>query len=562
MQIIDKFLDQLYKKINSQIDKKTNNDNYENNVLEINNILFKYQLKELSINDVFVINLEDALKMGELCIFNFDAREFKDNINIITAYDEIIDKYNTNFEAPQYKSSIKYMENYVKVIDDYLKIKIKEDIKPDSDLLEYFKGNCLQKKIVDDAVFHKLFEGLDLKPEERIKVKKNLGVQNYNLLFNVSSNQIIEKNDDDYPELKEYQEYLKNEKKKCKKVYKLIVNEPIDFDDTKKLSLELSRKYNIDADTITCVINCLYVGKIIKDYKLSAEGKKEELLVKLHDFVYGNDSILDKSESIKEDVKKENLEEAVNFNDTKDTFNEEYQQSILLIEKVKKIITREKRLIERIKDNNSLVDVINDNSIEAVNQKIASVITGLFSETEKLRNFIDVKTIRDVVVGNINQYIEAYEILKKQQRKLQENNKKELVYVIASNKKPYFYNDISKFNDEELDNAKYMLEELKYDDLSDIKCFEVMANYQIYRLSYENMKLSFIKLNDSIYLVLGISIANTKETSVIFSDVKNQIDEIYKEIKTEESLETMLKKQQDNNKIIYTLLNDDEVTND
>lgn len=192
-----------------------------------------------------------------------------------------------------------------------------------------------------------------------------------------------------------------------------------------------------------------------------------------------------------------------------------------------------------------LAQSIDSNDEKAIGYKIVSVLTALYTECEKLKNSNGLKLTHDNALGNIRQYIEAYEVLKGNQKKLLEENSRMVIYLTNKKEVPYIIEDAKKYDEKEKQSLQELLDEVRYGDLSKVKCSEILSNIEVYRVSDEYIKLAFVKLDGDGVMVLNASIINNgdKPSSFVFSNDAKLIENIIKASKEKGKIEKIYAKQ-------------------
>ena len=200
---------------------------------------------------------------------------------------------------------------------------------------------------------------------------------------------------------------------------------------------------------------------------------------------------------------------AVNF--ASNTFKKINDPILAIINEVNQILEKEKRLINKTNEKEFdiyLAQSIDSNDEKAISYKIVSVLTALYSECEKLKNAKGLKLTHDNAVGNIRQYIDAYNVLHETLEKVLNEKMKKVLYLTNKKEYPYILEDAKKYNEMEKNGLYDLLYNLLYEDISKVKCSEILSDLEIYRISNDVIKMAFIKLDNDYLLVLNASIIN------------------------------------------------------
>ena len=329
-------------------------------------------------------------------------------------------------------------------------------------------------------------------------------------------------------ELEKYKNLVENVKSKHQKVYDELNEENLTADEVKDKTDELSKKYKLDEKTLQDVIKAVLLNKELNNENVSLEKIEEINNLKI--------------ELIKEENKKSDLEDAS------------------IINEVNQILEKEKRLINKTNEKEFdiyLAQSIDSNDEKAISYKIVSVLTALYSECEKLKNAKGLKLTHDNAVGNIRQYIDAYNVLHETLEKVLNEKMKKVLYLTNKKEYPYILEDAKKYNETEKNSLYDLLYNLLYEDISKVKCSEILSDLEIYRISNDVIKMAFIKLDNDYLLVLNASIINgdDKTSSFVFSQDVKVIKDVIKMSNDKDKIEKLYKKQAKFRKELWETLN-------
>lgn len=207
--MLDKFLNALQNKILSFENPISDYEEKHNELMEIQNILYKYEVlnNEITLDKLLIFSGEDIKT-----ILNIVLKERSDNFYraflvykpLISSFDALKEKYGENFEAPQYKEAVRWLNELLNKINNYinsyesLNKDYIDNLKEESVLYRkyynMFNGEKLITPIDNFDEFNKLLILLNLNEEEQGQIKMIMGMGNIRLFtgFDEEIEQIIE----------------------------------------------------------------------------------------------------------------------------------------------------------------------------------------------------------------------------------------------------------------------------------------------------------------------------------------------------------------------------------
>lgn len=386
--ILDSFLDGLQKKINSLEEPINKYELNKNDLLEIKNILYKYEIvgNQITLDNLLNFSLDDIR-----CILSIVFGERKDSFlraylvykPLIDTYEAVKDKFGSEFEAPQYKDAVKWLNELVDNINKYIdknndndyidSLKLKEEVY--RKYYNKFNGNSLIEVIDNFDELDLILNELNFNDEEKGKIKKIVGIGNIKLFNggNVLDNNIFNK----------YKIILDDLLFNYKDTYELLKDRDIDFNniDVDYLSVELNRSKK----DIRGALSALWLESEFNNIE------KESL--DLDESLNRLDKIIDFSNVI----------------DKEDDSNKLFIEASMILKNEQELINS----IDEEKFNSYLAQSINSDTEEAVKYQIVSVLLALHGELNKYSNFKDDDMIKTDIANNISEYLEAYKVLKK-----------------------------------------------------------------------------------------------------------------------------------------------------
>ena len=402
MNIVDVFLNAIQNKIKANECNITDYENKKNQILEIKNALYKYDISD---NTITKENLLDFSKEDVSLIFDFLDSEKSEMLiktysiykPLIQTYEKIKAKFSGNFEAPQYNDAIKWMEEmaskitnsvYSSLDSDYI-TKLKEDNDYLNNFYHLFKGNELVSPVDDFKEVNKLLDKLNLNDEEKYELKKLLGIGNIKL----RSNNYSYVNENIFGK---YKAILKGKREKYLDLYNNLKEDNIEYENLDLKSL--INKYNVDVMDLKGALCAIFIERVFDDVNNNSLSVNDAVL-KLEDII----DFSKKEESFEEEI--EEQKEISN--------DEDIKEDPIVLEAID-IIKKEKDLINSV-DEEDYANFLNDQySYEQgeVKYQLVSLLLDLHSSVEKYNKVKEIPTVRNTEINNIKKYIDEYKTLK------------------------------------------------------------------------------------------------------------------------------------------------------
>lgn len=398
MEIVDIFLNTLQNSIDASSTQITEFENSKNEKLQIKNILYAHEIlnNEIKLTDLVSFNDEEIKTIFE-CLDNEKKDILFKTYNVykplVEMYEKIKNKYEGDFEAPQYNEASKWLNDIVDKINYYLKntqnsnAEYIDSLKKEAELYtkyyNLFNGNELVKPVNDLKEFDELLNKLNFNDHEKYEMKKFIGISHIKLLSE-DYNSIMSE------DLEKYKVIIKSKKEKYQETYNLLLKENnlnIETIDT----FSIAEKLNQEEYAVRQALTVIFMEQILDEIK-NKQLKVTKAILKLED-------IIDFSH-------KTNPKEEKNI-------NEDSNQSI--INEAKDILFNEKDLVNSINEeefSKYLAQSINEDTEESIKYQIVSILLALHSELEKYNNVKELEKVKDMVINNIKDYIEAYKTLK------------------------------------------------------------------------------------------------------------------------------------------------------
>ena len=177
----------------------------------------------------------------------------------------------------------------------------------------------------------------------------------------------------------------------------LLKEDNLDFDTT-QIS-DISEKYGLSENDTRQALAIIFMKQVLEKVNKN-DMKVTEAIIKL-------DNIIEFSR----DFIKEEIEEA--NEEPEDSISED--NAIDIIKEAHEILANEKELVNSINEeefSKYLAQSINENTEESIKYQIVSILLALHSELEKYNNIKEIEKLKDMVLTNIKDYIEAYKTLK------------------------------------------------------------------------------------------------------------------------------------------------------
>lgn len=466
MKPIQTLLDELTKRITMTSSLITELKKSKNTVLTIENTLFKYEINTLplKIEDIIKINEQDFNsildEMGENNTADL-IENFSKNKEIIKLYNKIIDSHGNVAEAPQYNEAKADLESLALLISNYLskyKTEQKEHITSLEKVVESynmflnkFKGGSLTEPIFDMITFHDMLNKCGLDLTTKVKIKKEVGKLNYNLVINKG----MSKNENEKV-LDKYRVILERKKqeygKALEEVQELFISKKLSItvDNTLSRIEEIANQTDKPYKLVQNAIVCLMIDKEIKEYdKLILDKKeitdeiKENAVITCEKLLVISRRRAPKPVTKKESVKEK--EEQAIVQKQLEEIAPIVDENTVLIEEIKSIIIEETDLLKSFSEDDTtrLTEIsilhekfiIDDDSLEKDTHTLA-----LLAETLRLNLIFFEQLIKNYkesekeyeneykkMVGELKEYISTYEIVKKRISEYKENEKEDAI---------------------------------------------------------------------------------------------------------------------------------------
>lgn len=395
-----------------------------NAVLEIENILFKYNIgkKAVDYKEMQKLTIADFNKLMELMEeenIQSLTEKFQNSNNIIKLYDELVGDLNEIPDATQYDDAVTWLNQIGRVLTQHIStyslnqeedIQILENIKSlIIKYLNYFQGGQLIEEISNTSEFDDLLDKSGLGLTTKVALKKEIGQRNYNLNFSKDKQQ------EDY--LAKYR--LVYEKKS--QVYQKEIEKILDVCEKNTIIL----KIDIALEQID------QISTLIPDYTFK-QVQNAVVVILLKETLSSYDNLGNNEKDIKKQliddcetlliisrkhVPKEEFKKLESFS------NKIVDEAHKIIFQAKKIIKKEEQVLEE-KNHSSLEEYYQKISLNADDDEqltLGIVISSIKQSIELLENFIEgyknapeiyIKNCQEQIL-NITEYIETYEILVK-----------------------------------------------------------------------------------------------------------------------------------------------------
>lgn len=564
MSAVAMFLEELQKRIDSAALQKTSYDNKRNALIEIDNIILTYGLdkKMITSDDLGTLASTNIVHLDKLLDFTSIATEPGDR-NLIKNYLAVLEldrRIRGKYEGVEMEPSIvrakEYIDRVAVEVTQNLAVCLKKEREVSErekemldlprNVLALFKNGVLTKPIFDFSDIDKLSLGMPSK--ERGELKLELYVQSYNLVaFKMSK--------EDELFLNKFKEIVSTKKKKYADVYEKIANEDITFNDMDAAISLFEEQYDLSFADAKGAVTILLLEKNITDYEDTLrradvpESFKKEMIQTIKDEM---EQVLAFSRK-REKTKKTDAEENTELSNSK----------LLLDERVKEaesIIKDEDALIKSVdgeKLGMFLAQSASEDTQEALTYRLASILISLVNvlnaikDKEKLLEDDENTLIRErkETISKINDYIETYRVLRKQEPLEKIPSKDEdisfkVLYLTDNSGKDYF----SAFTAGQ--EKKYISDVLKLVHKLEQGMFvgsEKCEGYNqpIYRLASKKSRIIYMRLANNYILVLAPAIKSEDTKSVLDKIVRNsdRIDYFIKTAKDESAASVLYDEQ-------------------
>ncbi len=399
MKIVDIFLNALQNIIDSSSTIITEYENSKNKKMQIKNILYKYEIlnNKIKLEDLVSFNDEEIKT-----IFNCLDSEKKDILYktysiykpLVEMYQKIKDKYEGDFEAPQYNEASKWLNDIVNKINAYIKDNqtsnsqyiesLKNENETYTKYYSLFNGNELIKPINDLKEFNSILDKLNFNDHEKYEIKKFIGIGHIKLLSSEYNNTLAN-------ELDKYKVIIKSKKNKYLQAYNQLCKEE-NFSIETVDTFALAQKLQQNEYDIRQALTVIFMEEILDKVK-NNELKVNEAIVKL-------ESIIDFSHK------------TTPTDDQKVIVASEDEN---IIKEANDILINEKELVNSIDEeefSKYLAQSFTEDNEQSIKYQIVSILLALHGELEKYNNAKELDKIKNMIISNIKDYIEAYKTLK------------------------------------------------------------------------------------------------------------------------------------------------------
>lgn len=223
--MLDKFLNELQSKILSFENPINDYEEKHNELMEIQNILYKYEVlnNEITLEKILVFSEEDIKTIIDIVLKERSGSFFRAFLlykPLIESFDKLKDKYGENFEAPQYKEALRWLNELLNKINNYINsfetlnkdyiANLKEESVLYRKYYNMFNGEKLIVPVDNFDEFNNLLNLLNLNEEEQGQVKMIIGMENIRLFTNSNSQEeiIVEEIKDNIKKEKEVKENM------------------------------------------------------------------------------------------------------------------------------------------------------------------------------------------------------------------------------------------------------------------------------------------------------------------------------------------------------------------
>ena len=431
MDPIQTFLNELQKRIDAVSSQVIDFESEKNSILSIDNILFKYSLDKDNISgeDLLILSDED---LKEILKIKYKDEEldnilelFKINASVVKMYLELKNKYGDIDNASQFREASNFINRIAREVSSDLSRFIernkayieatKKSVEIPKKYLEIFSGNKLNEPIFDLDEFNNLVDNIGLSIEERAAIKKFVGQSNYTIVTKTKSKE-------EEQLLAKYYAVIAMKKRKFKDIYNQIKKKEFTLSEAEaKLDL-ISTELVLEKKQVRQAMTCLLLEKTIKEYDDTLTDGKIEEKIRAEYLLSLNSELEDimafsrKRDAVVEEIKPDQKEDVKK---EAETINPDTE----IITTAENILHAESALIASIdasKLNAYLAQNIDNNSKEAINYKIVSILMEMLQALNQFKEIIKMyeendenyKYNHDQSLGNLRKYIEAYNTLK------------------------------------------------------------------------------------------------------------------------------------------------------
>ena len=412
--------------------------NRRNQVLEIENIFFNYNISKDS------IKIEDLLKftnadfsrimeiMGEENIAKL-TEKFDESIEIINLHNSLVGDLDKIPVATQYEESQKWLNQICDVITKHIfifetdpseNIRILENtISSLKNFTSLFKGGELTTPVFDLDNFHDLLNKSGLELSTKVAAKKAIGQANYNLVVKKTltpTNENIEIN----KYLLVYDKKFAMYEKEINKIKEICIKENIELkiDNVLNQINYLVKNYpELKYKGVQNAVICILLKQELDLYEdfIKKESNIENSFEFINNLIKNCEKLLVYSRKRPLKEKKEEKKEEKN----KESDDPLLIQGKNIISKAQEIITSENKLLEseNFKNREEFYQQALKNSLEDNEVTLIIIIDSIKQSLNLLEDFFKgYQTEPDIykqkckeLILNISEFIETYDILKK-----------------------------------------------------------------------------------------------------------------------------------------------------
>ena len=554
MSAVAMFLEELQKRIDSAALQKTSYDNKRNALIEIDNIILTYGLdkKMITSDDLGTLASTNIVHLDKLLDFTSIATEPGDR-NLIKNYLAVLEldrrirgKYEGVGMEPSIIRAKEYIDRVAMEVTQNLAVCLKKEREVSErekemldlprNVLALFKNGVLTRPIFDFSDIDKLSLGMPSK--ERGELKLELYVQSYNLVaFKMSK--------EDELFLNKFKEIVSTKKKKYAAAYEKTVKEDIIFSDMDAAISLFEEQYGLSFADAKGAVTVLLLEKNITDYENTLrradvpESFKKEMIQTIKDEM---ESVLAFSRK-REKTKKVEVEENTELSNSKLLLDE-------YIKEAESIIKAEDALIKSVdgeKLGMFLAQSASEDTKEALTYRLASILISLVNvlnaikDKEKLLEDDENTLIRErkEAIGKINDCIETYRVLRKQEplEKIPEKEEDisfKVLYLTDNSGKDYFSAITAGHEKKYISDVSKLVHKLEQGMFAGSEKCEGF-NQPIYRLASKKSRIIYMRLANNYILVLAPAIKSEETKSVLDKIVRNsdRIDYFIKTAKDE-----------------------------
>lgn len=563
MDPIQTFLNELQKRIDAVSSQVIDFESEKNSILSIDNILFKYSLDKDNISgeDLLILSDED---LKEILKIKYKDEEldnilelFKINASVVKMYLELKNKYGDIDNASQFREASNFINRIAREVSSDLSRFIernkayieatKKSVEIPKKYLEIFSGNKLNEPIFDLDEFNNLVDNIGLSIEERAAIKKFVGQSNYTIVTKTKSKE-------EEQLLAKYYAVIAMKKRKFKDIYNQIKKKEFTLSEAEaKLDL-ISTELVLEKKQVRQAMTCLLLEKTIKEYDDTLTDGKIEEKIRAEYLLSLNSELEDimafsrKRDAVVEEIKPDQKEDVKK---EAETINPDTE----IITTAENILHAESALIASIdasKLNAYLAQNIDNNSKEAINYKIVSILMEMLQALNQFKEIIKMyeendenyKYNHDQSLGNLRKYIEAYNTLK---TSLETEVKGDdiikgyfkILYLTNENGEALITKDLASSTKKVAEDIhKIINEKLPDGELLDSKKLNLdNKSVAVYSITLNKANVCYIRLASNMILVLCAINKNEKveeKINELILNSKAKLNEIIIKVQKEE----------------------------